>query len=275
MQNELETKLTDAVIARLSHDADPRFRRIMQSLIRHVHDFVREVELTEEEWFEAIKFLTATGQKCDDKRQEFILLSDVLGVSMLVDAINHRAFRGDDRDHGARAVFRARREGNQQWRRHGGGLEGRTHLRLRKGAVHRRQAARRRAARPVAVEQRGQLRRAARRHRRQAVARQAARRCRGAFSLSHHPAHQLSGPHRRAHGSGPRPHGPPPDAAGAPALHGVRARLRDRGHASVREGRSLPRIGRGVRRQGFPHRRFEQEKPQRTRHLHQVHHACR
>ena len=90
MQNDLEIKLTDAVIARLAHDADPRFREIMQSLIRHAHDFVREVELTEEEWFEAIKFLTATGQKCDDKRQEFILLSDVLGVSMLVDAVNHR-----------------------------------------------------------------------------------------------------------------------------------------------------------------------------------------
>jgi len=90
VQNGLETRLTDAVIARLSDGADPRFRRIMTSLIRHVHDFVREVELTEEEWFEAIKFLTATGQKCDDRRQEYILLSDVLGVSMLVDAVNHR-----------------------------------------------------------------------------------------------------------------------------------------------------------------------------------------
>ena len=94
MANELESKLTDAVIARLSPDADPRFRRIMHSLIRHLHGFVREVELTEEEWFEAIKFLTATGQKCDDKRQEFILMSDVLGVSMLVDAINHRSAEG-------------------------------------------------------------------------------------------------------------------------------------------------------------------------------------
>jgi protocatechuate 3,4-dioxygenase beta subunit len=90
VQDNLETMLTDAVVARLSGDADPRFRRIMTSLIRHVHGFVREVELTEAEWFEAIKFLTATGQKCDDKRQEFILLSDVLGVSMLVDAVNHR-----------------------------------------------------------------------------------------------------------------------------------------------------------------------------------------
>src|SRR5471030_2647774 len=90
MQNDIETKLADAVIARLASDADPRFRRLMQSLILHMHGFVREVELTEDEWFEAIKFLTATGQKCDDKRQEYILLSDVLGVSMLVDAINHR-----------------------------------------------------------------------------------------------------------------------------------------------------------------------------------------
>jgi hydroxyquinol 1,2-dioxygenase len=90
MNNELETKLTEAVIARLANDTDPRFRKIITSLITHVHEFVREVELTEEEWFEAIKFLTATGKKCDDKRQEYILLSDVLGVSMLVDAINHR-----------------------------------------------------------------------------------------------------------------------------------------------------------------------------------------
>jgi len=90
MRNLTEADLTDAVVARLARCEDPRFRQIMTSLIRHVHDFVREVELTEAEWLEAIKFLTATGQKCDDRRQEFILLSDVLGVSMLVDAINHR-----------------------------------------------------------------------------------------------------------------------------------------------------------------------------------------
>jgi hydroxyquinol 1,2-dioxygenase len=62
----------------------------MSSLVRHLHAFVREVELTEEEWLAGIQFLTATGQKCDEKRQEFILLSDTLGVSMLVDALNHR-----------------------------------------------------------------------------------------------------------------------------------------------------------------------------------------
>jgi catechol 1,2-dioxygenase len=62
----------------------------MGALVRHLHAFVRDVELTEAEWHRAIRFLTATGQMCDDKRQEFILLSDVLGVSMLVDAVNNR-----------------------------------------------------------------------------------------------------------------------------------------------------------------------------------------
>jgi hydroxyquinol 1,2-dioxygenase len=90
MRNLTEQNLTDAVLAKLEGAADPRFKQVMISLIRHLHAFVREVELTEEEWFAGIQFLTATGQKCDDKRQEYILLSDTLGVSMLVDAINHR-----------------------------------------------------------------------------------------------------------------------------------------------------------------------------------------
>src|SRR5260370_39508068 len=66
----------------------------MARLIRHVHAFVREVELTEAEWFEGIQFLTQTGQKCDADRQAFILPSDVLGVSMLVDALNHKTPSG-------------------------------------------------------------------------------------------------------------------------------------------------------------------------------------
>ena len=90
MTDFTELNLTDAVLARLDGAQNPRFKQIMSSLIYHMHDFVRDVELTEAEWFAAIEFLTATGQKCDDKRQEFILLSDTLGVSMLVDAINHR-----------------------------------------------------------------------------------------------------------------------------------------------------------------------------------------
>ena len=90
MRNANETNLTDAVLAKLEGAQDPRFKEIMSSLIRHLHGFVRETELTEKEWLTAIQFLTATGKKCDDKRQEYILLSDTLGVSMLVDAINHR-----------------------------------------------------------------------------------------------------------------------------------------------------------------------------------------
>jgi hydroxyquinol 1,2-dioxygenase len=94
MREGTEKNLTEAVIARLSNTADPRFKQIMSSLIRHLHSFVREVELTEEEWMAGIQFLTATGKKCDEKRQEFILLSDTLGVSMLVDALNHRKPEG-------------------------------------------------------------------------------------------------------------------------------------------------------------------------------------
>lgn len=90
MRNLTETNLTEAVLAKLAGATDTRFRHLMNSLVRHLHAFVREVELTEEEWLAGIQFLTATGQKCDDKRQEFILLSDTLGVSMLVDALNHR-----------------------------------------------------------------------------------------------------------------------------------------------------------------------------------------
>ncbi len=90
MRNVTEANLTESTIARLADCRDPRLKRIMTSLIRHAHDFVRDVELTEAEWMEGIKFLTATGQKCDDQRQEFILLSDVLAISMLVVALNHK-----------------------------------------------------------------------------------------------------------------------------------------------------------------------------------------
>ena len=90
MTDSTEQRLVNAVLEKLRDAKDPRFKQVMTSLITHLHAFVRDVELTEAEWIAAIQFLTATGKKCDDKRQEFILLSDTLGVSMLVDAINHR-----------------------------------------------------------------------------------------------------------------------------------------------------------------------------------------
>src|SRR6478752_3422330 len=89
MRNLTESNLTEAVLGKLEGGTDARFKQIMTSLIKHVHDFAREVKLTEAEWMAGIQFLTATGQKCDDKRQEFILLSDTLGLSTLNVALNH------------------------------------------------------------------------------------------------------------------------------------------------------------------------------------------
>jgi len=85
-----ERAILEDALARLG-DIDGRTSTMVQSLIRHLHSFVREVEPTEAEWLTAIRFLTRTGQISDDRRAEFILLSDILGVSMLVDAINHRS----------------------------------------------------------------------------------------------------------------------------------------------------------------------------------------
>ncbi len=85
-----EENSESAVIERLKDCQDARFRQVMEAAIRHLHGFVKEVEPTQSEWEAAIAFLSATGQISDDKRQEFILLSDTLGISMLIDAINHR-----------------------------------------------------------------------------------------------------------------------------------------------------------------------------------------
>lgn len=85
-----EHNATDAVIARFADTPDARLKEIMTVVVKHLHAAVKELEPTMDEWMAAIDFLTRTGQKCDDVRQEFILLSDTLGVSMLVDAINHR-----------------------------------------------------------------------------------------------------------------------------------------------------------------------------------------
>lgn len=89
MRNLDQSTITEAVLARQESTPDPRLKEIMTSLVRHLHDFAREVELTEDEWFKGIEFLTRCGHITDDKRQEFILLSDVLGVSMLTVAMNN------------------------------------------------------------------------------------------------------------------------------------------------------------------------------------------
>jgi protocatechuate 3,4-dioxygenase beta subunit len=85
-----EADLTAAVVNSFEETPNPRAKFLLQELVKSLHDYVRKTGLTFEEWQYAIEFLTRTGQKCTEIRQEFILLSDVLGVSMLVDAVNHR-----------------------------------------------------------------------------------------------------------------------------------------------------------------------------------------
>jgi protocatechuate 3,4-dioxygenase beta subunit len=85
-----EERSAEVVAASFAGTPDPRLKQVMTSLVRHLHAFVKDVELTEEEWGFAVDFLTRTGHMSNEVRQEFILLSDVLGVSMLVETINHR-----------------------------------------------------------------------------------------------------------------------------------------------------------------------------------------
>ncbi|MCB1337630.1 MAG: intradiol ring-cleavage dioxygenase [Maritimibacter sp.] len=85
-----EKDSVETVNNRMGDEINPRLRQVMASLITHLHAFAKDVDLTQEEWDLAIDFLTRTGQICSEERQEFILLSDVLGFSMLVDAINNR-----------------------------------------------------------------------------------------------------------------------------------------------------------------------------------------
>src|SRR6195256_1531401 len=89
-RNKNENDITAEVLARFSATPDPRLREIMLSLISHLHAFVKEVKLTEAEWFQAIEILTEAGKMCSDKRQEFILFSDTRVVSMVVDLLDHR-----------------------------------------------------------------------------------------------------------------------------------------------------------------------------------------
>ena len=95
MQVINEKTITDAAIDQMSGTPNPRLKQIMESLVRHLHDFAREVDLTAEEWLEGIRFLTAVGQKCTAHRQEFILLSDTLGMSSLINQLHDKRATDD------------------------------------------------------------------------------------------------------------------------------------------------------------------------------------
>jgi hydroxyquinol 1,2-dioxygenase len=85
-----EHAITEAVLRTFSGTPNPRTQQILEALVRHLHAFVRDVDPSEDEWRQGIAFLTRTGSLCTDTRQEFILLSDTLGVTMLVDALSRR-----------------------------------------------------------------------------------------------------------------------------------------------------------------------------------------
>src|SRR5712691_2778007 len=86
-----EDNVTEAVVATFADAPDRRLKQVMTSLVRHLHDFAREVTLTPDEWIAAVQFLTEVGHTCSPTRQEFILLSDTMGLSALVNALNSRS----------------------------------------------------------------------------------------------------------------------------------------------------------------------------------------
>jgi hydroxyquinol 1,2-dioxygenase len=94
MTEQAHKELLADVLSRYVQSPNPRLREINEAAVRHLHAFVEEVGLQREEWFAGIQFLTAVGKKCDETRQEFILLSDTLGVSTLVEFVTHGGTEG-------------------------------------------------------------------------------------------------------------------------------------------------------------------------------------
>ena len=94
MTSDARHELLAEVLSRYEGSPNPRLREITEAAIRHLHAFAEEVNLQRDEWFAGIQFLTATGQMCDDNRQEFILLSDTLGLSSLVEMLTHDGAEG-------------------------------------------------------------------------------------------------------------------------------------------------------------------------------------
>ena len=158
-QAAVEQKLVDTVVASFDKTEDPRLKEVMQSLTRHLHDFIREVRLTEDEWNTGIEFLTAAGHITDDKRQEFILLSDVLGAVHADHRRQQPGLQGRHRGHRLRAVLRRRRPRNPHRRRHRRRRRRPALLGRRHRHRHRRQPGPGRADRSLGSRRRRLLRR--------------------------------------------------------------------------------------------------------------------
>ena len=180
---ETGEEFTKSVLKRWEDIPDPRLREVMQSAIKHLHGFVSEVQPTGAEWFKAIEFLTAIGHKCDDKRQEFILLSDTHGRQHAGRRHQQPPRRRRDAEHGRRSVPHSGCAGNRRRRQHGEGSAPGIPCFVT-GTVRgpRRQADRGRDARPVADRRRRPLRGAAP-HRRAVDARHLPPQADGSFSI--------------------------------------------------------------------------------------------
>ncbi|MBW8798862.1 MAG: hydroxyquinol 1,2-dioxygenase [Streptomyces sp.] len=124
MRDLTSDTITGAVISTMRDTTDPRLAEILDSLIRHLHAFVRDVGLTEGEWAAGVDFLTRTGHTCTPARQEFILLSDVLGVTMLVDALSNRRPAGATQNSVLGPYFREDRPQHSDAADISGGLPG-------------------------------------------------------------------------------------------------------------------------------------------------------
>ncbi len=245
-----EKSITQAVIGRLGECDDTRFKRIMTSLITHLHDFVRDVQLTESEWLTAIQFLTDTGRTCTEKRQEFILLSDTLGVSVLVITLQPSRGPGQRRVDRPGSVLLGRGSRSASRQQSCRGSEGRARVLLRTRAQRGWPADRKCAARYLVGGWRRQLRHADSRRDGNEGSRKDSHRRAGTLLVSVAQADILSGTDRWTGGTdaaqdgapsvSPRPH--PHDRLGAWTLAGD--------HAPVRCRKPVPRFRCGVRNEG-------------------------
>lgn len=192
-----EQELTDKVVASFGSAKDDRFREVMQALVRHAHAFVRETGLTEAEWSAAIAFLTAAGHITTDTRQEFVLLSDVLGISMLTVAVNEPGVDESTESTVLGPFFVQDSPLIELGGDIAGSATGEPHVGRRPGHGHRRQPRPRGPCRGVGGRRRRQVRRPVRR-RRTRGARTPVHRRRGPLPvLGAHP-HAVPDPGRRA-----------------------------------------------------------------------------
>ena len=257
-----EEQSEEAVISRMDPaKVDPRLYEVTTSLVKHLHAFVKEVEPTNEEWMAGIKFLTETGHLCSDWRQEFILLSDVLGVSMLVETINNRKPSGATET----TVLGPFHIEGAPYLENGANicLDGKGEPMVVRGRVTDTEGKPicRRAARPVAGQRGRLLRRPAEGHpARHESARHLHHRRGRALLVPLCQAALLPDPGRWHGGQasgGPRP---PSLPAGPCPFHRRCRGFRANRHALFRAGRSLPGQRRGVRRQGKPDRRLHAQR---------------